>query len=233
VESATRAALARISCTNIEYRETLRKVILGRRVLASDTLIEVTVQAIQDWIGLDLSQLNDFTTLFDLANDSDKRIQTAALFSLKQRISNPFYQESLERANVDFLIRSISSSDNPEAISFVAFALPVLALSLARNGHLSTILQLLNCEEPKIREGASAAIEAIADGSSNERQYLVDEDVLERLIGSDGHLGQTELQISSVIIPKLAFDYLRSGKVNLILNLVKLVISNICNTDHS
>lgn len=194
---------------------------LDRRVLASDSLIKMTVQAIQDWIGPDLSQLNDFVTLFDLVSDSNKHIQTAALYSLKQGISNPSYQESLERANIDFLIRSISSSDNPEAISFVAFALPSLALNLARNGHLNTILQFLTCEEPKIREGASAAIEAIANGSPTERQHLVEAEILERLIDSGDRLGQTELQISSVIIPKLAFDFINSGKINLILGLVE------------
>jgi hypothetical protein len=123
VESATRAALASISYKNIEYRETLRKAILDHLLLASDILVEYTVQAIQDWIGPDLAQLNDFATFFDLVSHSDRRIQTGALFSLKQRISNREYQESLEKANVVFLIRSLASNgDNPEAISFVAFA---------------------------------------------------------------------------------------------------------------
>ena len=197
---------------------------LDRRALASDTLIKVTVQAIQDWIGPDLAQLNDFETLFDLVSDSNKDIQTAALYSLKQRISNPFHQESLERANIDLLIRSISTSDNPEAINFVAFVLPSLALNLNKNGHISTILQLLSSEEPKIREGASAAIEAIANGSSTDRQHLVEENILESLVDSGYHPSQTELQIFPVIIPKLAFNYLHSGKINLILTLVELVI---------
>jgi len=219
VESATRAALASISYKNVEYRETLRKAILDRLLLASDILIEYTVQAIQDWIGPDLAQLNDFVTFFDLVSHSDRRIQTGALFSLKQRISNREYQESLEKANVVFLIRSLASNgDNPEAISFVAFALPSLALTLAHNGHVDVIFQLLTHEEPQIRQGASAAIEGIANGSAHERNHLLDEDILERLVGS---LGQTELQLSSTIIPKLAQDYLRAGKVDLVITLVE------------
>src|ERR1700733_182568 len=121
VESATRAALASISYKNIEYRETLQKAILDHLVLASDVLIEYTVQAIQDWIGPDLAQLNEFATFFDLVSHSDRRIQTGALFSLKQRISNREYTESLGKANVVFLIQSLASrGDTPEAINFVA-----------------------------------------------------------------------------------------------------------------
>ena len=153
---------------------------------------------------------------------SDSRIQTAALFSLKRRISNLEYQESLERANVVFLLRSLSSNvDNPDATGFVAFALPSLALTLAHNGHVDVILQLLTCEEPKIRQGASAAIESIANGSVHERKHLLDEDILERLIGSDERMEQTELHLSSTIIPKLALDYLRGGKVDFVLTLVE------------
>jgi hypothetical protein len=196
-------------------------------LLASDTLIEFTVQAIQDWIGPDLAQLNDFETFFDLVSHSDRRIQTGALSSLKQRISNREYQESLERANVVLLLRSLSSNgDNPEAVTFVAFALPSLALTLAHNGHVDMILGLLFCEEPRIREGASAAIEGIANGSVHDRKHLLDEDILERLIGSDGRLEQTELQLSATIIPKLSLDYVRAGKVDLILALVEYVFSD-------
>jgi hypothetical protein len=104
----------------------------------------------------------------------------------------------------------------------VAFALPSLGLTLAYNGHVDVILQLLTCEEPQIRQGASAAIESIANGSTHERQHLLDADILERLIGGDAQsLGQTELQLSSTIIPKLALDYVRAGKVDLILTLVE------------
>lgn len=214
--------MASISYTNIEYRETLRNVVLDRLLLASDALIEFTVQAIRDWIGPDLAQLNDFATFFDLVSHSDKRIQTAALFSLRQRIPNREYQESLERANIIFLIRSLSSNDdNPEAISFVAFALPSLALTLAHNGHVDDILLLLGSTEPQIRQGASAAIESIANGSVHERKHLLNADILERLIGSDERIGQTELQLCSTIIPKIALDYLRVGKVDLILTLVE------------
>jgi hypothetical protein len=222
VEIATRTALASISYTNIEYRETLRNVILDRLVVASDTQIEFTALAIQGWIGADLAQLNNFETFFDLVSHSNKSIQTAALSSLKQRLSEREYQESLERANIVFILRSLSSNnDNPEAISFVAFALPAMALTLAHNNHLDVILQLLACEKPQIREGASAAIENIANGSANDRNYLLDVDILERLIGRDEPLGQTELQLSSAIIPKLSLDYLRARKVDFILGLVE------------
>jgi hypothetical protein len=223
VESAARTALASISYTNIEYRETLRNVILGRLLVASDVLIEFAVQAIQDWIGPDLAELNDLTAFFDLVSHPDRRIQTGALFSLKQKFSNRDYQEVLERANVASLLLSLSSSSgNPEAINFVAFALPSLALSLAHNSHVDVILQLLFCEVQQIREGASAAIEVISNGSAHERKYLVDADILERLIGSNERaLEQMELQLSSLIFPNLAFDYLRVGKVDFILTLVE------------
>jgi hypothetical protein len=93
---------------------------------------------------------------------------------------------------------------------------------MAYNGHVDVILQLLTSEEPQIREGASAAIEAIANGSTHERKHLLDADIIERLIGNDAQgLGQTELQLSSTIIPKLALDYARGGKVDLILTLVE------------
>jgi hypothetical protein len=222
VESATRAALSSISCTNIEYRETLRRVILDRLLVASDALIEFTARAIKDWIGPDLAQLNDFETFFDLVSHSNKSIQTAALSSLKQRMSEREYRESLKNANIVHLIRSLSSnSDNPAAIGFVAFALPTMALTLAHSGHVDVILQLLACEEPRVCEGASTAIECIVNGSAQDRKHLLDVDILERLIGSDNHLGQTELQLSSTLIPKLGLDYLRVGKLDFILGLIE------------
>ena len=219
---ATRTALSSISHTNMEYRETLRNVILDRLLIASDAQIEFTALAIKGWIGPDLAQLNDFETFFDLVSHSNKAIQTAALSSLKQRMSEREYQESLERANIIFILRSLSSSnDNPDAISFVAFALPAMALTLAHNNHVDVVLQLLACDEQQIREGAATAIENIANGSVNDRQYLLDVDILERLIWSDEPLGQTNLQLSSTVIPKLSLDYLRAGKVDFILGLVE------------
>ena len=190
-------------------------------MVASDAQIEFTALAIKGWIGSDLAQLNDFETFFDLVSHSNKSIQTAALSSLKQRMSEREYQELLERANVVSVLRSLSSSDNPEAISFVAFALSTMALTLAHNNHVDVILELLACDEPQIREGASTAIENIANGSVNDRKHLLDVDILERLIKSYEPLGQTELQLSSTIIPKLSLDYLRAGKVDLILGLVE------------
>ena len=222
MESATRTALSSISYTNIEYRETLRKVILDRLVVASDPQIEFTALAIKGWIGPDLAQLNEFETFFDLVFHSNRSIQTAALSSLKQRMSEREYLESLERANIVFVLRSLSSSvDNREAISFVAFALPAMAITLAHNNHVDVVLQLLACGEQQIREGASTAIETIANGSASDRKYLLDVDILERLIGSEVPLGQMELQLLSTIIPKVSLDYLRAGKADFMLGLVE------------
>ena len=220
VQSAAHTALASISHTNIEYRETLRNVILSHLLIASDTLIEFSVDAIKSWIGPDLAKLNDFATLFSLASHTDRRIQTAALFSLKQRLQNRDYQESLEKANVVYLIRSLSSSDNPSAVSFVAEALTSLAPSLARNGHMSVMLQLLLSVEPKIKEAAAAALEAVANCSTHERKHLLKEDIIERLMGNQP-LDQTLLHLLSSIIPKLAFDYLDAGKIDFLLTLVE------------
>ena len=225
VEGVTRATLSGIAYTNIEYRETLRNVILDRLVVASDVQIEFTALAIKGWIGPDLAQLNDFETFFHLVSHSNKSIQTAALSSLKQRMLEREYQELLERANIISVLRSLSSSVNPEAISFVAFALPTMALILAHNGHLAVVLELLACEEPQIREGASTAIENIANGSVSDRKHLLDVDILERLIGNYEPLQQTELLLSSTIIPKLSLDYLHAGKVNFVLGLVECVFS--------
>ena len=222
MENAARSALGAISKTNIEYRETLRKVILKRLVLlASDAFMDYSVRAIQEWIGADLAKLNDFPTFFDLVSHADRRIQNSALFSLRERLDDRGYQESFEKANIIFLMRTLASTDNPEAINFVAFALPSLALTLARNGHVSDILQFLTYNEPKIRDGASGAIEAIASGSNLDRDHLMADDVLERLVGGSERLAQTELHLCATIIPKLAVDYLHANKLNLILTLVE------------
>lgn len=100
-------------------------------------------------------------------------------------------------------------------------ALPVLALSLARSGHSGTIIDLLMHKEPKVREGAAAALEAIAKGSGQERKQLLEEEIIERLIGHEERLEQTQLYLLSSIIPKLAIDYLNAGKIELILKLVE------------
>lgn len=194
---------------------------MDRLLLASDTLIEYSALAIQEWIGLDLAQLNDFATFFNLASHSNKRIQTAALSALKQRLQNREYQESLEKANIVYLIRSLTTSDAPEAISFVVAALTALALTLARKGHVSVIIQLLTSEEPKVSAGASLALETIASGSAQERKHLLDEDIIERLSGNQGRHDQTVLHLLSILIPKLIIDYLRAGKISLFLSLVE------------
>ena len=169
---------------------------------------------------MDLAQLNDFTTFFSLISHSDRRIQTAALTTLRQKLPNSNHQESLEKANVIFVIWTLADSDNPEALNFVAAALPVLALSLARNGHCSTIMDLLMHREPKVQEGAAAALEIIANGSVLERKRLLEEDIIGKLISHDERLEQTQLRLLSSLIPKLVVDYLK-----VILELVEYVIS--------
>jgi hypothetical protein len=217
--------LTTISNTNIDSRQTLRTVVLNRLLLPTDALVEYSAKAIQDWIGPDLAQLSDFTTFFSLISHSDRRIQIAALISLRQKLSNPDHQESLEKANVVTMIRTLSDSDNPEAFNFIMEAFRGLALSLARNGHSSTLIDFLMHKEPKIREGAAAALEAIANGTAQERKQLIQAGIIERLIGNEDRLEQTPLHLLSSIIPKLAIDYLKAGRMELILTLVEYVVS--------
>ena len=203
----------------------MRTVVLTRLTNPTEALVEYSTKAIQDWIGPDLAQLNDFTTFFSLISHPDRRIQTAALTTLRQKLSNPIHQDSLEKANVIFMIRTLTDSDNPESLNFVAAALQVLALTLARNGHSSTIIDLLMHKEPKVQEGAAAALEIIASGSVLERKRLLEQDVIGKLVGHDERLEQTQLRVLSSIIPKLAIDYLNAGRLDLILKLVECVTS--------
>ena len=221
VEHAARSALTAISNSSLDGRQTLRTVVLNRLTHPTEALVDYSTKAIRDWIGPDLAQLNDFTTFFSLISHPDRRIQTAALTALRQKLSNSNHQESLEKANVIFVIRTLAESDNPEALNFVAAALQVLALSLARNGHCSTIMDLLMHREPKVQEGAAAALEIIANGSVLERKRLLEQDIIGKLISQEESLEQTQLRLLSSIIPKLAIDYLNAGKMELILKLVE------------
>ena len=124
-----------------------------------------------------------------------------------------------------FLIRTLIDSDNPEALNFVAAALEVLALELARNGHSSAIMDLLMHKEPKVQEGAAAALNIIANGPVLDRKRLLEQDIIGKLIGHDERLKQTQLRLLSSLIPKLAIDYLNAGRIELILKLVEYVIS--------
>ena len=213
-----------ISNSSLDNRQTLRDVVLNCLQLPTEAQIEYSAKAIRDWIGPDLAQLNDFTTFVSLVSHSDRRIQTAALISLRQKLSNSGHQESLEKANVVFLIQTLTDSDNPEALNFVMDALRVLASSLARNGHSSTIISLVMHREPKVREGAAAALESIVNGSEQERKLLLEEDIIEKLIRSEERLDQMQLHLLSSIIPRLAIDYCNAGKMQLILTLVEYVI---------
>jgi len=85
---------------------------------------------------------------------------------------------------------------------------------------MSVILQILLSVEPKIREAAAAALEAIANRSMHERKHLLNEDIIERLMGYQP-LDQILLHLLSSIIPKLAFDYLDAGKIDFLLTLVE------------
>ena len=225
MEHAAHSALTTISNSNIDGRQTLRTVVLNRLTHSTEALIDYSTKAIRNWIGPDLAQLNDFTTFFNLISHPDRRIQTAALTTLRQKLSNTNHQESLEKANVIFVIRTLTDSDNHEALNFVAAALQILALSLARNGHSSTIIDLLMHKEPKIQEGAAAALEIIANGSVLERKRLLEEDIIGKLTGREECLEQTQLRLLSSVIPKLAIDYLNAGRMELILKLVEYVIS--------
>ena len=216
-----------ISNSNLDGRQTLRTVVLNRLTHPTEALIEYSTKAIRDWIGPDLAELDDFATFFNLISHPDRRIQTAALITLRQSLSNPHHQESLEKANVIFVIRTLTDSDNPEALNFVAAALQVLALPLARNGHSNTIVDLLMHKQLKVQEGAAAALEIIANGPVLERKRLLEQDIIGKLIGHDERLEHTQLRLLSSVIPKLAIDYLNAGRVELILKLVEYVISSL------
>jgi hypothetical protein len=213
--------LDRISQATIDHRKTLRNAVVACLQLASDNLVKFAVQAIKEWIGPDFVQLNNFQQLFQLASHHDRRVQNGSLHSLKQKMGNREYQKSLEKTDIVPFIQSLSDSDNPEAISFVASALRSLALSLAGNGHVNEILRQLNHEESSIQESASTAIIAIANGSEAEKQLLLDEDVLERLAGNHERLGLTELRLLSAIIHPLSFEYVHADKARFILSLVE------------
>ena len=204
-----------ISNSNLDGRQTLRTVVLNRLTNPTEVLIEYSTKAIWDWIGPDLAQLNDFTTFFDIISHPDRRIQTAALTTLRQSLSNPNHQESLEKANVIFVIRTLTDSDNPEALNFVAAALQVLALPLARNGYSSTIMNFLMHNKPKVQEGAlaAAALEIIANGSEPERKRLLEQDIIGKLVGHDERLEHTQLRLLSSVIPKLAIDYVNAEAI--------------------
>ncbi|KDR80999.1 hypothetical protein GALMADRAFT_222596 [Galerina marginata CBS 339.88] len=220
VQRAARNALTTISNTTLSNRDILRAVVLDSLELPTEPLVEYAVKAIQEWIGPDLAQLNDFPKFFALVEHSDRRLQSAALISLKQRLSDAGYQDSLEKANIISTLRSLANSDNPEALTFVTVALKALALSLARNGHASNIMDLLVHKEPKVRDGAARALEDISKGSVRDRKYLLDEDIIERLVGHGEHLEQTQTDLLASIIPILALDYLEVGKADLIFGLV-------------
>ena len=93
-----------------------------------------------------------------------------------------------------FEIRTLSDSDNPEALNFVAAALQALASALARNGHSSIVMDLLRHKESKVRRGAATALEIIASGPL-ERKQLLEQDIIGELIGYDECLEQTQLRL--------------------------------------
>lgn len=221
VDSAARAALASISHTNIESRGTLRVAILSCLNISSESLVEFSAQAIQNWIGPDLVHLNDFEKLFQLVIHSDRRIQNAALHSLKRIIKNEKYHNNLERAGAVSLIQSLSNSYNSASISFAACALSSMAITLARKGHVRYILQTLTSDVPEFQGAASTAIQQIANGSEKDRVCLLNEDILEGFAAHEKELGEPELQIAAAMIPRLASSYLQARKVHAVLALVE------------
>ena len=221
MRDAARNALLAIANTSIGTRETLRAVILDRLEFPSDSLIDYAVKAIQDWLGPDLAHLNDFPKFFGLIEHANERIQTSALIALTQRLSNADYHESLEKANIMSLLRSLSNSNNSKAVDFVKVALPALALSLARNGHTSDIIDLVEHNQLKVREGAATAIETICRGPVLERKHLVEKDIIENLVARGDHLDKTQTHLLASIIPILVCDYLEAAKIDLIFPLVE------------
>jgi hypothetical protein len=76
-------------------------------------------------------------------------------------------------------------------------------------------------KEPKVRDGAAAALEAISSGSPRDRKFLLEEDIIERLVGHEEHLEQTQIHVLASTVPLLAFDYLEAGKVDVVFRLVE------------
>jgi hypothetical protein len=194
--------------------------------VSSDTVVVFIAKAISEWLGTDLAQSDDFQAFFELASHSNGQIQNAALLSLKQKLGNQSYQDALEKAQVASFLRSLCSSNNPDAITFVGAALPALALTLARNQHAGLLLQLLASEIPAIKEGSSAAIQVIA-GSPNDRELLLNEDILERLIVGHSTLDHPTVKLAVALIPNLAINYVALDRVNVLLALIEYVFSSV------
>jgi hypothetical protein len=237
VPQVARAALISISNRNITYRKTLRAAVLECLDLASDPLIEFSAQAIKHWIGPDLAQLNDFEKLIQLLFHADRRIQNEALFTLRHTINNGKYHDSLVKGGIVAAIQSLSSDTTSEVIGFVAFTLRSLALPLARQGHIADILRFWSSDVPKIREGASSAIEVIANGFERDRKCLLDQDIIETVTGRHDETSPVSAKLAGTIITRLAMDYINAGRVHLIVTLVECVFTRIilfspCLTDY-
>ncbi|KDR76392.1 hypothetical protein GALMADRAFT_140093 [Galerina marginata CBS 339.88] len=219
VAAAASNSLATMASYSSQQRQNLRRAILEHLPVASDTVVLFTVKAIPEWLGTDLAQSGDFQTLFELASHSNRLIQNASLLSLKQKFGNQSYQDALEQAQVASFFRSLCSSANPDAIAFVGAGLPVVALTLARNQHADVLIQLLALDIPVIREGSSSAIQVIA-ASTSDRELLLNEDILERLIVGDSSLDHVTLKLARALIPNLAIEYVRLDRIDVLLALI-------------
>jgi hypothetical protein len=76
-------------------------------------------------------------------------------------------------------------------------------------------------EDSTVQSGACAALESVANGTSEDRQLLLNEGTPEKPIQSSESLGHSELRLASIIIPKLALEYIRARKVTLTLTLIE------------
>jgi hypothetical protein len=224
---AVRPALDWIAATSLEDRSILRNALLENLQFASSNLVDYSAKAIRDWIGPDLVQLGQPQVLFHLTSHPDILLQNSAIFSLKQSVHSKDCHEILEREGIVPLLHSLLESGSAEAKDLVATTLRAMGMTLARHGHVDEIFSYLFHEDAAVQSGACAALESVANGTSEDRQFLLNEGILERLIRSSETLGPSELRLASIIIPKLALEYIRARKVTFILTLIEYVFCTV------
>jgi hypothetical protein len=203
------------------FRDTLRSAVLESLDQTSDPLIEFCAKAIKDWIGPDLAHSGEFAKLIQLASHTNRRIQTEVLFTLKQIISNGQHHDALVRDGIVPVIQSLSSDNTNEVAGFVTLALRALALTLVRRGHAVDVIRFASSDVVRLRGGGYAAVEVIANGLEQDRKCLVDQDIIERATGDHDEMSLATLKFAQTIIKKLSIDYVRGGKVHILIPLVK------------
>ena len=219
-----------MSTRNITFRATLRNAVLDCLDQTSDPLVEFCAKAIKDWIGPDLAQSDQFAKLIQLASHTDRRIQTEVLFTLKQMVSNGKHHDALVRDGIVPAIQSLSSDNSHEVIGFVALALRSLAMTMLRRGHTADILRFFTSDVVQLREGSYIAVETIANGSERDRKVLLDEDIIERVTREYDEMSLATLKLAENVIKKLTSDYIRAGKIHILIPLIKWVSPRNCVT---